>query len=51
MGIFDTIILDPLLVCPRCGKTHESMQTKIFDSSMSTKTEKARHPVSGVASS
>jgi len=36
MGLFDTIILDPPLVCPRCGKAHESMQTKLFDSSMST---------------
>jgi hypothetical protein len=36
MGIFDTLILDPPLVCPRCGKAHESMQTKVFDSSMST---------------
>jgi len=27
---------DPPLVCPWCGNTHESMQTKIFDSSMST---------------
>lgn len=36
MGIFDTLILDPPLVCPRCGKIHESMQTKLLDSSMST---------------
>ncbi|HCM28516.1 MAG: hypothetical protein A2Z99_01215 [Treponema sp. GWB1_62_6] len=36
MGLFDTLILDPPLVCPRCGKAHESMQTKLFDSSMST---------------
>ncbi len=35
MGIFDTLILDPPLVCPRCGKVHESMQTKLLDSSMS----------------
>jgi len=36
MGIFDTLVLDPPLVCPRCGTMHESMQTKLFDSSMST---------------
>lgn len=36
MGIFDTLVLDPPLVCPRCGKAHESMQTKLLESSMST---------------
>ena len=36
MGICDTLILDPPLACPRCGSTHDSIQTKLLDSSMST---------------
>ena len=35
MGMFDTLILDPPLVCPRCAKVHGSMQTKSFDSTLS----------------
>ncbi|HUX39670.1 MAG TPA: hypothetical protein VMV83_00770 [Rectinemataceae bacterium] len=36
MGIFDTLVLDPPLVCPRCGAVHASLQTKLLDSSLST---------------
>lgn len=36
MGIYDTLILEPPLLCPRCGVAHGSIQTKLLDSSMST---------------
>lgn len=34
MGLFDTLLLEPVFICPRCGKEHASLQTKLFDSSM-----------------
>lgn len=36
MGIFDTLVLDPPLVCPRCGTVHASLQTHLLDSRLST---------------
>jgi len=36
VGLYDTLILDPPLVCPRCGAIHRSIQTGLLDSSMST---------------
>ena len=36
MGVYDTLALDPPLVCPLCGKQHESLQTHLFDCSLAT---------------
>jgi hypothetical protein len=36
MGLYDTFLLEPSLTCPRCGKEHVSIQSKQFDSTMST---------------
>ncbi len=35
MGVFDTVIVDPPLLCERCGATIE-IQTKQFDPGMAT---------------
>ena len=36
MGLFDTLVMEPPLICPRCGTVHQSIQTKNLESSMST---------------
>ncbi|MFP4430684.1 MAG: hypothetical protein ACLFPV_05500 [Spirochaetaceae bacterium] len=35
MGLFDTVLLDPPITCPRCGSDVE-LQTKLFDPGMIT---------------
>lgn len=36
MGIHDTLILDPPVVCPHCGKVHSETQTSYLSESLST---------------
>jgi len=36
MGLFDTIMFPKPIICKKCGKTHESTQTKQFENLMVT---------------
>jgi len=36
VGLFDTLTLEPPVVCPRCGKSHRETQTKLFNSTLDT---------------